>query len=292
MSNSAAPSRQLVQSMLPQAFFLPMNGGRRGQRFCLFHQAIGSSTRGAVVYVHPFAEEMNKSRRMASIQARALSQAGYSVLQMDLLGCGDSSGDFSDATWQDWVADVVEASQWLQHREAAPLWLWGLRAGCLVATAAAIELNSPCQLLFWQPPSAGSTLLQQFLRLKSVGDMLEGKAKGAMQSMRQQLSGGSSVDVAGYTLAPGLAGGLEAAMLKPPPQGGRVEWMELSTRADAVLLPVSERILARWQEAGVSVRTRIVTGPAFWQTTEVEDAPDLIDATLAALTEPVEALAT
>ena len=81
-------------------------------------------------------------------------------------------------------------------------------------------------------------------------------------------------------------------MLKPPPQGGRVEWMELSTRADAVLLPVSERILARWQEAGVSVRTRIVTGPAFWQTTEVEDAPDLIDATLAALTEPVEALAT
>jgi len=292
VSDSAAPSRRPVQSALPQAFFLPMDGGRRGQRFCLFHQAIGTSPRGAVVYVHPFAEEMNKSRRMASIQARALSNAGYSVLQMDLLGCGDSSGDFSDATWQNWVSDVVEASRWLQQREAAPLWLWGLRAGCLVATAAAVELDTPCQLLFWQPPSAGNTLLQQFLRLKSVGDMLEGKAKGAMQGARQQLCGGASVNVAGYTLAPELAGGLEAAMLKPPPQGGRVEWMELSTRADAVMSPVSERTSALWRNGGFSVRTRIVTGPAFWQTSEIEDAPDLIVATLAALAMPVEAPAT
>ena len=291
MSDSAASSRQPVQSVPPQAFFLPIDSGRRGQRFCLFHEAVGTSTRGTVVYVHPFAEEMNKSRRMASIQARALSQAGYSVLQMDLLGCGDSSGDFSDATWQDWVADVVEASQWLQHREAAPLWLWGLRAGCLVATAAANELSVPCQLLFWQAPSAGNTLLQQFLRLKSVGDMLEGKAKGAMESIRQQLAAGSSVNVAGYTLAPGLAAGLDTATLGAPLRCGRVEWIELSTRADAVLLPVSERTLARWQEAGVSVRSHIVTGPAFWQTTEIEDVPGLIDATLAALAAPVETVA-
>ena len=81
-------------------------------------------------------------------------------------------------------------------------------------------------------------------------------------------------------------------MLKPPPQGGRVEWIELSTRADAVLLPVSERTLARWQDAGISVRTHIVTGPAFWQTTEIENAPNLIGATLAALAAPVEALVT
>lgn len=268
-----------------------MDYARRGQRFCVFHQAVGTSTRGAVVYVHPFAEELNKSRRMASIQSRALSQAGYSVLQMDLLGCGDSSGDFSDATWQDWVTDVVEASQWLQHREAVPLWLWGLRAGCLVASAAANELTAPCQLLFWQAPSAGNPLLQQFLRLKSVGDMLEGKAKGAMERIRQQLVTGSSVDVAGYTLAPELASGLETATLSPPLHRGRIEWIEISTRADASLLPVSERTLASWQTAGFNVRSHIVTGPAFWQTTEIEDAPGLIDATLAALAAPVEAVA-
>lgn len=291
MSDCAASPRRSVQSMPPQAFFLPMDSGRRGQRFCVFHQAVGTLTLGAIVYIHPFAEEMNKSRRMAAIQARALSQAGYSVLQIDLLGCGDSSGDFSDATWQDWVCDVVEASQWLHHREAAPLWLWGLRAGCLVASAAAHELDTPCCLLFWQAPNAGKTLLQQFLRLKTVGDMLGGKAKGEMESIRQQLSTGSSVNVAGYTLAPGLAAGLDSATLTPPLHRGRIEWMEVSSRTDAFLSSVSERTLTHWHDAGFNVRSQVVKGPAFWQTTEIEDAPALIEATLAALIAPAQAVA-
>ena len=69
-----------------------------------------------MLYIHPFAEEMNKSRRMAALQSRALAQAGYAVLQIDLLGCGDSSGDFGDATWQSWVSDVVLGCQWLRSQ--------------------------------------------------------------------------------------------------------------------------------------------------------------------------------
>ncbi|MCK7493610.1 MAG: alpha/beta hydrolase [Comamonadaceae bacterium] len=76
---------------------------------------------------------MNKSRRMAALQSRALAAAGFAVLRVDLLGCGDSAGDFGDATWPRWVDDVVAAARWLrrQHPDAAdaPLWLWGLRAG-------------------------------------------------------------------------------------------------------------------------------------------------------------------
>lgn len=48
-------------------------------------------TRGSIVYIHPFAEEMNKSRRMAALQARALTLAGFAVLQLDLIGCGDEA---------------------------------------------------------------------------------------------------------------------------------------------------------------------------------------------------------
>ena len=68
-----------------------------------------------MVYIHPFAEEMNKARRMAALQSRALAAAGFDVLQIDLLGCGDSSGDFGDATWNDWVNDVVHGCRWLRH---------------------------------------------------------------------------------------------------------------------------------------------------------------------------------
>src|SRR5665647_3289851 len=122
---------------------------------------------------------------MAALQSRALAQAGYAVLQIDLLGCGDSSGDFGDATWQGWVSDVVQGCHWLRSQSnfqcagsgQRPLWLWGLRAGCLLAVEAARQVGEPCNFLFWQPPAAGKPLLQQFLRLKVAADLLGGQAK-------------------------------------------------------------------------------------------------------------------
>lgn len=281
--------------MPPEAFFLPTN---KGQRFCLLHRAAGGiPPRGVVVYVHPFAEEMNKARRMAALQARSLAQTGFVVLQIDLHGCGDSSGDFGDATWADWVHDVVQACHWLRHHGAQertsqappPLWLWGLRAGCLVATDAAKQLDETCNFLFWQPPSTGKPLLQQFLRLKVAGEILGGQAKGIMDSLRQSLASGSSVEIAGYLLSPGMAFGLEQAILAPPAirtDVPRVEWFELSTREDAALSPVSVKTCAQWQHDGKLVRSHVVQGPSFWQTSEIEDAPALICATTAALTNP------
>ena len=129
--------------MHTEAFFLPIPSLSGGQRFCVYHPAQGGVMRGQVLYVHPLAEEMNKSRRMAAQQARALSTAGFAVLQIDLLGCGDSSGDFGDATWSAWIDDVLAACHWLRIRrtsvnsagstKSVPLWLWGLRSGCFGA---------------------------------------------------------------------------------------------------------------------------------------------------------------
>ncbi len=285
----------------PEAFFLPASATQTtkdDQRFCIFHAAEGTSssgaTRGLVLYIHPFAEEMNKARRMAALQARALAQTGYAVLQIDLHGCGDSSGDFGDATWQGWVGDVVQGCHWLRRHgqppgadsgQMPPLWLWGLRAGCLLAVEAAKQLGEPCNFLFWQPPASGKPLLQQFLRLKVVGDMLGGEGKGIMAGLREQLGAGEPIEVAGYRLSPSVAVGLEQTTLRPPPSNTsqRLEWLELSTREDAGLSPVSTRTIAEWQNAGHAARSHIVTGPAFWQTTEIEDAPALIAATTAAL---------
>ena len=281
----------------PEAFFLSVDGGRLGQRFCLFHPAQGGVPKGCVLYIHPFAEEMNKSRRMAALQARALAKAGYAVLQIDLFGCGDSSGDFGDASWQDWVGDVVQGSHWLRSRTtlqgavlgSVPLWLWGLRAGCLLAAEAATHLTDPCNFLFWQPPSSGKPLLQQFLRLKVAGAMLGGTAKGLAENLRQQLAAGATIDVAGYLLSPGLAMGLDLAVLAPPGRfelegtTARLEWFEMSAREDAALSPVSHKATAQWGRAGFAVRSHIVTGPSFWQTSEIEQSPALIDATIAGL---------
>ena len=265
----------------PDVFFLPAGGGE--QRLCLFHAPAGVP-RSRVLYLHPFAEEMNKSRRMAALACRALAEAGHAVLQIDLRGCGDSSADFGDATWADWQADVRLALDWLDKRlpeaATAPLWLWGLRAGALLAAA---DWGRPVNYLFWQPMTNGKLALQQFLRLKLAAEMTSGAGKGLMEQMKAELTAGRSVEIAGYSLGAGLASGMEAAKLTPAGTPGRVEWLELSTREDATLTPVSEQAIKSWQDAGWSVRSQIVQGSGFWATSEIELAPTLVARTVEAL---------
>jgi len=264
-----------------EAFFLPVASGRL---FCLFHAPEDEAVaKGAVIYVHPFAEEMNKSRRMAALQARAMASAGYFVLQVDLLGCGDSSGDFGDATWDGWIENLVEAGSWLQDRTGAELWWWGLRAGNLLAVEAAGRIGQPCDMFMWQPVVLGKQHLQQFMRLKIAGDLMGGGAKGAMDGLKQQLAQGVPVEIAGYLLSPSVALGLEKAELRVPDTVRQLALIEVSSHAGVEVSPALGARLEKWRSAGVDARALSVAGPAFWQTTEIEECPELIDASLEAL---------
>ena len=263
-------------------FFHAFGDGSGGRRFCLLHEPASDEVRGAVVYAHPFAEEMNKSRRMAALGARALAAQGLAVLQIDLQGCGDSDGDFADASWASWVDDLCAGMAWLAARHPGPRWFWGLRAGALLASEAARRSTGDLGLLWWQPPLQGRQVLQQFLRLKCWGTAGEGVKTGA-DALRQALQGGAVVDVAGYALAPALALPMDGAGLLPLARGvTRLVWLETSARARPELLPASREAMA-CIDAGVAVTARAVTGPPFWQTAEVEEAPALIDATRVAL---------
>lgn len=269
-----------------RALFLPAPDG---QRLCLYHAPV-LPVRGVVVYVHPWAEEMNKSRRMAAWQSRVLAAAGFAVVQIDLQGCGDSSGDWTDSSWTLWIEDVTRAVTWLRRQQpGADLWLWGLRGGCLVATQAAAQLDEQVNLLFWQPTLAGKTVLQQFLRLKAAAGFQDGDTKGAMAAARQDLLSGKTLSVAGYDLPPGLAAHLQQAALALPACTGRIVWLEVATRADADLLPASAQCIETWRASGHPVQTLVVQGPQFWQTQEIEDAPALIEATVGALTSAMPA---
>jgi exosortase A-associated hydrolase 2 len=240
--------------------------------------------RGAIIYVHPFAEEMNKSRRMAALQARAMALAGYAVLQIDLLGCGDSAGDFSDATWLAWQEDILLAYRWLRTKTQAPLTLWGLRSGCLVAANAAVNISEEVNFIYWQPVVSGKQHFQQFMRLKMAGEIASGHSKGVAELLRHRLADGQTVEIAGYTISPGLAGGLEKAELLPPPISvGNVGWIEVSMRDEATISPSSNKCIEQWRSAGFKLVSSVVRGPVFWQTAEIEDAPELLSATMAAL---------
>ena len=76
--------------------------------------------RFAALYVPPALDEMNKSRRMAALQARALARLGGTVALFDPRGTGDSAGEHGDATWDDWRCDVLTAWRWLGERVSVP----------------------------------------------------------------------------------------------------------------------------------------------------------------------------
>lgn len=259
-----------------------------GDRFCILHRPQqGTAERGALLFVHPFAEEMNKSRRMAALQSRACAQAGWIVLQIDLYGCGDSAGDFSDATWEGWIDDVERAAGWLRESTRHEPILWGLRLGCPLALEAADRMERRTDLLFWQPVISGKQALQQFLRLKVVNRLLGDRSEGAtgMQELRQQLAEGRKIEVAGYTLSPQLALGMEAAELRVLPIACRAGWLELSNATPGAnsLSPAAQNRVQAWRAAGHTVDARTVQGPAFWQTLEVEECPSLVAETLSVL---------
>ena len=271
-------------------FFLP---AASGQRLCVWHAPPpGEVLREVLLYVHPFGDEMHKSRRMAALQSRALAAGGAAVLQIDLYGCGDSSGDFTDARWEIWRADLAMAHAWLASRLDVPIGLWGLRLGALLALDYAKHaVPAISRLMLWQPVISGEAYMTQFLRLKLASEMLvgstpatdrggAGSAGSGTRGLRDAMRNGESLEVAGYELAPALAGAIDAVHAAAlTPLGRAVEWFEVVPTADRPLPPASQRLADDWQRAGVAIRTWCVVGPSFWSTQEIAECAPLLACT-------------
>ncbi|MEC5161281.1 MULTISPECIES: hydrolase 2, exosortase A system-associated [unclassified Janthinobacterium] len=272
-------------------FFLPASPG---ERYCLFYQPAPEQTpRGAILYVHPFGEELNKSRRMAAQQARAFAALGYSVLQIDLYGCGDSSGDFASARWHIWKRDLVLACEWLTRRVAGPLSLWGLRLGALLALDLANRAPRPLErVILWHPVFKGKTHLDQFLRMRVASRMLaanvdarndtDADADAGAPSARQELAAGIAVEVGGYLLAPELAAAIDALDGGGQPPHCALLWLEMMAN-DGAVGPAAARQAASWRSAGAALTLLPVRGQAFWSSTEIVECQPLLATTTTAL---------
>ena len=264
-----------------EAFFLPVEPG---QRFCLLTKPARSPRRG-VVYLHAFAEEMNKSRRMAALQARRLAGEGCVVMQIDLLGCGDSSGEFADARWDAWKHDAQAAVAWIRQRYAVPITLWGVRLGALLAADAADAGLGVDHLVLWQPVTDGGQFLSQFLRLRLAGEMLaRGAATTAVRDLSEELRRGGLLELAGYELHAELAariGPLKLETLKPAVR--RADWMDVVADRTLALRPAARRVLERWASAGIETDAAQAVGEPFWSTVEIAECAELVELTAGAV---------
>lgn len=253
----------------------------RGQRLRLVLEPASGPVCGTVMLAHAFAEEMNKTRRMCARLAELLAADGWRVVLRDLAGCGDSSGEFRDATWQEWIDDLD--AELAEADATRPMWLWCVRAGALLATAL-LAKHPRLNLLLWQPATTGSQHLQQFLRLHA-GARIVGSAKSAGElSPAQQLRTGQVVEVGGYELAPALASGMEQASFDVPAcHAGQVIWLDVTTDTPPQPSPASQRVADRLRERGVALQLEAVQGLPFWQTQEIEENETLLERSRALL---------
>jgi exosortase A-associated hydrolase 2 len=258
---------------LREAWFLE---ARDGARFAVATRPT-RAPRGAILYIHPFAEEMNKSRRMASLAAQAFASQGWFVLQIDLRGCGDSSGELDQVDWSDWVDDVELAWRWLQSNVAKSTVVWSLRAGSLVVSDWLQQSNASAPLLLWQPVIDGAQHLTQFLRLKAVNEMLNAAdTRSAVSTLRSSLTAGQPVEVAGYGLSPSVAAGFDRARTRLP-AGYRSPIAIIEARGgdDPAVSPAVSSLATEWG-ACAKVSVAVARSVAFWQTQEIETSADLI----------------
>lgn len=241
-----------------------------------------------VLIVPPFAEEMNKSRRMMARLAARLATAGHAVVLPDLSGTGDSWGDFAEATCEGWIEDLHDTQRWIEARGQRLTGLVGLRGGALLAAGLLAKAADVRTLAFWQPALTGRDVLTPFLRLRVAAALTarDGGEPPSLAGLRDRLEAGQSVEVAGYELSPALYRGLSARRLDAPlPSSVTLHWCHV-TAADMPALPATAQAAVDTLAAGgATVHTHLVRGDAFWNTVEISVCEPLLALTAAAFGE-------
>jgi exosortase A-associated hydrolase 2 len=251
----------------------------------LWEPAYGA-VRNAALCLPPFGDEMNKSRRMVAMQARALASSGWAVAVLDPRGTGDSEGEHGDATWQGWRDDACCAWDWLARRFGTPVMLWGLRTGALLAMdLTGNHTLTPAVLLLWQPVASGRTFFDQLLRAAKARDFAApGGAVDGSIAPREAVRMGKTISIGGYDLHPDLiagAGRADQQIVAGP--GMRVIVREVTIAVPPSLSPGVQRIVARWHQAGAAVDVEAVGGASFWAAQEIVEVQALIESSTVAV---------
>lgn len=253
-----------------------------GKVFTLYFPPQGEA-RGALLYLPPLAEEMNRCRALAGAQARDLAKLGYAVLLLDYFGTGDSSGELKDANWDIWHADVDAASAWIEQQTGQPVILWGCRLGAMLAAEASSRAPERYQrLLLWQPVIDGKMFLTQFLRLRVASLMDRGLPPETTDQMRAQFADGKSVAISGYELPAALGNAIDMLRLVDLNLAhAQIDWLENVSEPGKPLTPGSQKVIGTLQAQGAQINVHSFTAPPIWQLHERDEAPALIKTTSA-----------
>ena len=259
--------------------FVEINGRRL---FCLRGQPdAGVAIRYRVLVAPPFAEELNKCRRLLALTLANLGGNGCDVLLPDLYGTGDSAGELRDACWDDWIADWSALAAWhAQTTVGGQPAVLALRSGAMLAGAALgrSPVLRGAHVVLAQPVFDGRRFLQQFLRLRVVAERMAGGAESTL-ALERQIAAGDVLEIGGYPLSSRVAEGLAAS---------RVEASQLASAAAVVVLEFkssggspsapAQQLCAQLDGLGCAANASVVAADQFWATAEISAMPAVVAA--------------
>jgi len=253
--------------------------------FCLKTSKKHSKASSVVLIVPPFAEEMNKSRKMMSLLLAKIASDDTCGYLFDLYGTGDSEGDFSQATWDMWRLNLIDMLDYIGAQEGVEqISIVAIRTGALLVNSVLAEEHAVSSKIssvhYWNPVFNASLFIAQFLRLKLAANMMRSNGpKVGVKDLRQQLQDEGELEVAGYTLNQDLIEGMEAAAFALHPSMARLDlhFYELSA-----LKQITPGLMKKISELGgeADLRfTHVVDGAQFWSTQEVSICEPLLSLT-------------
>lgn len=257
----------------------------------VFHRAEVDSTlrrssgqaRPAVVFCHPFAEERKCAHRIMVECARALCTQGIDVLRFDLRGCGDSEGEFGQATLSGWLNDLDVALQWLnQTHHAKAVGLLGLRLGAALVAQCAEQHPEVRWLGLWEPITDGAQYWRLSLRRQQIRQAIT-ETVGQASSLPGRLETcPTNYDLDGYEVSDAMRQEVEQlSLLKQSRSFADRVWIaqiSASPRASRNHLALQQA----YQAAGGQCELEAVMGEPFWSLLGLARAPELIARTVGA----------
>lgn len=233
-------------------------------------RAPSGAPRRVWVFCAPFAEEEKSAHRTLVEITDALVASGDAALQFAYCGTGDSTGDFSAATLDQWNDDIAAACAEARRRAPeAPLCLAGLRLGAGLAWRQAHAAGAARAVLI-EPVLRGKSILSEISQKKRLRAMVTQNEGGASPGDATALA---DDDFDGWPISEKLRASLEAFEISAA--------QHAATPIPTLVIGVGARAelatpLQKWaHEAGA--QTLGVRMPAFWNRLDTLSAAPLLD---------------
>jgi len=155
----------------------------------------------SVLFIPPFGEENNNSRKMHSAIARNLANEGFSVFMIDLFGTGDSEGQFVDALWDDWLDNIKLLFENHLKQQFIKTNILATRLGALMLAGLFENERLPInKCLLLQPILKGKTFAKQLMRTKIAAMAFKGE-KCTQNDLQQDLEFQGLIEISGYQIS-------------------------------------------------------------------------------------------